>query len=92
MKNQPIEIANDGVVRFKENKIVSRLLDIASQHGWDLNKIALEYYDTDDYIQLMQLIGYSVDGYCELGCVSNREANRAMKQAEKVWKERDDEG
>lgn len=63
---QPVVIANDGCARFKENKIVSDLLAIASSNGMDLNQIAARNYSKDDYSQLMQLIGYSVSGYGDL--------------------------
>lgn len=63
---QPVERAEDGVIRFKKNRIVRDLLDFASEHGLDLNEIARREYSGDDLSQLSQLIGYSVDGYADL--------------------------
>jgi len=55
-----------GTVRFKENRIVSDLLDVASKHGLSLNDIAVRDYPKEDQQQLAQLIGYSLSGYSEL--------------------------
>ena len=56
------------VQRFKENKIVSYLLD---NGGFDMNKIALLDFDREDRSQFAQLIGYSLSGWGELGYVSD---------------------
>jgi len=66
--DQPIYIpgdnpCNDRRPRFRENKIVRFLLDAGP---FDLNQISMMPWDPGDYTQLMQLIGYSVDGYGEL--------------------------
>ncbi|MCP4255438.1 MAG: hypothetical protein GY775_18955 [Candidatus Scalindua sp.] len=82
MKNpdQPIVIAEDKVVRFKENKIISKLLVFATENGYSLNNIAIDFdtevneKDNADAIQLMQLIGYSVSGYGGLSCVKYEDA------------------
>lgn len=59
---QPAVLVN-GVLRFKENKIVDKLLDIATENGYSLNDIASDDNTTkEDYEQLMQLIGYSISG------------------------------
>lgn len=63
---QPLVKDGHGVLRFKENKIVSDLLDLASKHGLSLNDIALKDYTNEDRAQLAQLIGYSLSGYSEL--------------------------
>lgn len=63
---QPLAKDQHGVLRFRKNQIVSDLLDLASQHGLDLNKIALADYSDEDRRQLAQLIGYSLSGYSEL--------------------------
>ena len=41
---QPVEKDSRGTLRFKENKIVSRLLEVASKHGYDLNEIAKDNF------------------------------------------------
>jgi len=84
--NQPIEYAVDGCIRFKKNKIVDKMLDFCTAHGYSLNDIATEFYEDEDYIQLMQLIGYSVSGYGDLSCVSEKECRRADKIADKLIK------
>jgi hypothetical protein len=63
---QPLAKDKSGVLRFKENKIVSDLLDLASKHGLSLNDIAYRDYSNEDRQQLAQLIGYSLCGYSEL--------------------------
>ena len=64
---QPVYIDCDGVVRFRANKIVRLLLDTGK---FDLNDLSSMLsngvLEQADYTQLMQLIGYSVDGYGEL--------------------------
>lgn len=63
---QPLAKDADGTLRFKKNKIVSDLLDVASKHGLSLNDIAVRDYSNEDRQQLAQLIGYSLSGYSEL--------------------------
>ena len=94
MKNptQPIVIAEDKVIRFKENKIIRKLLDEATYSGYGLNGIACDFdieigeKDNEDYIQLMQLIGYSVSGYGDLGCVKYKDACKFDNKAKKLNK------
>ena len=85
--NQPIGLVND-VIRFKQNKIVNKLLKVCTENGYSLNDIFMEfkaYNMNEDYIQLMQLIGYSVSGYGELeNSIPLRERNRADKRADKL--------
>lgn len=66
------------------------MLDFCTQHGYSLNEIAIEFYNDEDYIQLMQLIGYSVGGYGELRCVSNKEYKRVRKMAKKIKEKEND--
>lgn len=64
---QPIVWAKDGCIRFRENKIVSALLDFATPRGMSLNEITVrEDFSREDYNQLMQLLGYSVSGFGDL--------------------------
>lgn len=57
---QPLWIAPDGVLRFKENAIVNAVLDHASEHGLGLNELARSgKFTREDWTQLRQLIGYS---------------------------------
>lgn len=78
---QPMHIDKDGVVRFKENKIVSFLLQ-----GRDFNEIVGKFYsNTEDLQQLYQLIGYSVDGYCNLNAVDKKEKKRAHRKSQRAY-------
>ena len=69
MKNpiQPIELAEDDVVRFKRNAIVKLLLDTGKL---TLNDLACMSFSQTDWEQFYQLIGYSVSGFGELSNVS----------------------
>lgn len=78
---QPVVIAEDGVARFKQNKIVRDLLELASKHGMDLNTICMRGYDRDDYAQLMELIGYSVSGCGDLSSARKKHVREADKIA-----------
>lgn len=80
---QPIEVADDGVIRFRRNKIVIDLLNKArKQGGFGLNEIVTNHsYSTEDLDQLYQLIGYSVSGYGELTGVVSRES---IKEADAI--------
>lgn len=78
---QPLEFDDRGTLRFKENKIVRRLLDHSTQSGYGLNEIALEDFTDDDRMQLAQLIGYSLSGYGELSYVSDESWERAAATA-----------
>ena len=70
-------------IRFKENEIVSYLLN---HGGLDMNKLSVECRNAsqDDWQQFYQLIGYSLNGYSELRLVSDKSYNKACKKAEKI--------
>ncbi len=78
MKNpmQPLIRSDDGVVRFKANKIVRFLLD-SGKHT--LNDLAKMPFDQSDFEQLFQLLGYSVCGFSELSGVSESAKDKAWK-------------
>lgn len=84
---QPIVLV-DKVVRFKENRIVSWMLDQLRRANVNLNTIASTFdrtgKDKDDYQQLMQLIGYSVSGYGDLSCSDRNVLAAADAEAEKL--------
>jgi hypothetical protein len=66
----------DDVVRFVENPIVTEIL---RNSGYDLNGITAKYHDNQPALsQFMQLIGYSVGGYCDLFCASTAEKRKAQ--------------
>ncbi len=79
---QPLEFDKEGVIRFKQNAIVRFLL--ASHPEEDLNTISIRGFSTEDYIQLMQLIGYSVSGFGDLDLVTNEELNQIDEMAEEM--------
>jgi hypothetical protein len=65
---QPLVKDVHGRDRFKENKIVSFLLD---NGGFDMNKLAKMDFSDNDREQFAQLIGYSLDGYGMLSYVTD---------------------
>lgn len=70
--HQPV-IKVAGVLRFKENAIVSWLHDMCGSHKIaDMNSIALLPFSREDRVQFAQLIGYSVSGFGELSYVSDK--------------------
>jgi len=79
---QPIVVAADGMIRFRENKLVRWLLDAG---GLDMNDLARFAIEADvpqrDREQFAQLIGYSISGYSELSYVSDESYNRAEEMA-----------
>lgn len=88
---QPLAKDSNGTLRFKENKIVSDLLDLASKHGLSLNDIALRDYTNEDRRQLAQLIGYSLSGYSELQSYVDDAAYSAALEKSKGSKKSDAE-
>lgn len=55
---QPIEDVN-GIFRYKQNEIVSYLLD---NGRISMNDLGVKEFDRDDWTQFLQLIGMSVGG------------------------------
>ena len=74
---QPIELAQDGVIRFKTNRMVNDLYEFSVARGFGLNEMARRDYTPDERMQFAQLIGYSVSGYGGLSYVSDESANKA---------------
>ena len=72
---QPIELAADGMHRFKKNAIVSHLLDNGPH---DMNSLLMRDFSDEDLAQFMQLIGYSVFGFDSL---SNGLSDSAREEA-----------
>jgi hypothetical protein len=90
---QPIIIDADGVVRFRANKIVERLLEDSTERGRiDMNtiKIWLDQGEVsqDDMVQFVQLIGYSVSGIGDLDYVPHDKLVDIDREADKVWRSR----
>jgi hypothetical protein len=91
---QPLVKDEHGVLRFKENKIVSHILDwCASKNGHvgynmntsgpapDLNTLAAMNFSTEDWQQLAQITGYSLSGYGSLGYVDDEAYCAAEKMS-----------
>jgi hypothetical protein len=75
---QPIE--NDqGVVRFKRNRIVRYLLDVGDISLNHLAKCSYGFTQAD-WDQFYQLIGYSVSAYGDLSLVSRASVEEADKR------------
>jgi hypothetical protein len=74
---QPIVFAPDGVIRFKENRIVTHLLDFATPLGCGMNQLAVLDFTDDERMQFAQLIGYSVSGYGDLRYASPESVQHA---------------
>tara|TARA_R110000787_G_scaffold222868_4_gene331339 strand:+ start:839 stop:1129 length:291 start_codon:yes stop_codon:yes gene_type:complete len=73
---QPLILTENGIIRFKVNKIVRFLLD---NGGIDLNKLELMDFSNEDREQFAQLIGYSFFGFCNLGYVSDATYSKGEK-------------
>lgn len=80
---QPLVEAEDGMTRFKGNKIVQFLLDAGP---FDMNQLAVQDFSSEDREQFAQLIGYSLRGFSELSYVSDKTYTAAESQ-EVYWKQ-----
>ena len=85
---QPLEQDKDGIIRFKENRLIRFLLD--SHPNQNLNSLSIRDQQGEcnkgDYTQLMQLIGYSVSGYGGLSTSPKKIVRKADKLADKMCK------
>lgn len=80
---QPVVENKHGTWRFKENAIVSHLLEHGQKTGCGLNEIACMKFDQDDRSQFAQLIGYSLSGYGDLSYHDDGILDTAYKMHEK---------
>lgn len=78
---QPLVTDKHGVLRFKENRIVSALLEHSRKHGYGLNEVAHGNFTPEEHMQVAQLIGYSLDGYGTLSYVTDESYDRAALAA-----------
>ena len=76
---QPPVVAQDGVVRFKQNNIVDQLLKHGQSTGMDLNRISTMNFSREDHRQFAQLLGYSVSGYSDLSYADPLDYEVVMK-------------
>jgi hypothetical protein len=82
---QPLRIDRNGTVRFRENAIVTFLLDFGP---FDMNALALMDFSHEDRAQFAQLIGYSVSGFGELPYVSEQAVQVADAKAAELLAEK----
>jgi hypothetical protein len=75
---QPILEDNTGTLRFKENTIVSYLLEAGPLN---LNMLAAMPFSQEDREQFAQLIGYSLSGFGELSYVRDDTYQAAYNMA-----------
>jgi hypothetical protein len=75
---QPIYRAKDGVVRFRENKIIAHLFESGKL---DLNALAVMDFPADDRMQIAMQIGYSVSGFGDLSYARKSVVAEADAQA-----------
>ena len=64
------EIDKSGVQRFRKNRAIERLLDLATQHGFGINQLSLEQQNGTltkaELQELYRLIGTSIDHYADM--------------------------
>ncbi|MEN9904233.1 MAG: hypothetical protein RLZZ555_798 [Pseudomonadota bacterium] len=84
---QPIVEDSHGVLRFKENKLVSTLYAHGVATGLGLNELHCMPFTDEDRRQFAQLIGYSVDGYGTLSYVDDEACDLADEAARAIWEQ-----
>lgn len=77
---QPIEVDKNGDLRFVENKIVNKLLELVGEGV--LNEMATWDVSDEDRMQFAMLIGYSLGGFAELCYTSDEVYSAARAMAE----------
>jgi hypothetical protein len=85
---RPIIRTENGIVRFKANRLVSRLLDESQKRGFGLNELARVESSQEEQEEFAQLIGYSLCGYHELSYVSDLSCFEASKVAKAKFGEK----
>lgn len=68
--SQQIRWDGKGVIRFRDNRIVRRLLD--THPTLDLHELTGMDFSQEDWMQFAQLIGYSVSGFGDLNYAAVR--------------------
>jgi hypothetical protein len=86
---QPLVKDKHGRLRFKENQIVSYLLEAGRKIGVDMNELAILPFPREDRERFAQLIGYSLSGFGELSYVSDDTYDTATKMSETGKAEQD---
>lgn len=78
---QPVVLDTTGNPRFLSNGIVQFLKEFARGKGVGMNELTTMPFSVEDREQFLQLIGYSVGGYCELSYVTDESAHIAVDAA-----------
>tara|TARA_R100001594_G_scaffold80611_1_gene115180 strand:- start:634 stop:987 length:354 start_codon:yes stop_codon:yes gene_type:complete len=82
---QPIGLSSTGTIRFKKNNIIDWLFNSGKL---DLNRICVMVqrgtFPKEDYVQLTQLLGYSVSGWCGLSTTPPDLAAQADARAAEI--------
>lgn len=86
---QPIGWDKERTLRFKRNAIVDFLVEECRRLGGaDLHQIGLMVargqFSMEDQVQLAQLMGYSVGGFCNLIYVPARISDSAFRRASRL--------
>jgi hypothetical protein len=76
---QPIEKDKNGILRFKENRIVNYFRKHSDK---DLNDIATMDFTREEHEQFAQLIGYSIEGLGDLSYASEEVYEAAYEMNE----------
>jgi len=89
---QPVVRDKHGVLRFKSNILVAALLEHGQKHGFGLNELAGKYFERehiDDWLQLCQLIGYSVSGAGDLSYMDDGTYSAVLTMIDEGLTEKD---
>ncbi len=78
---QPVVIDQNGRAAFKGNKIIEQLFE---KGQLNLNKIAQEHYDSECYLQLIQLLGYTLSGSACLRCMTDELYEYGQREAKRL--------
>lgn len=78
---QPLVKDDSGVVRFQQNSIIDAL---QREGSIDLNALAGRRFSPEDWMQLAQLLGYSVSGFGDLSYASAEVVAQADAAAERL--------
>lgn len=90
LPTQPLVLDQRGVLRFQENRLITKLLDCASKGiKFDLNDAAIycmkEGISPEEEMQLAQLIGYSVSGFEDLSYVDSKTISKIERKRKRFY-------
>lgn len=87
---------DEGVIRFKPNPIIVALFEDACERGrLDIKAVRLWVAEglasTEDLVQFVQLLGYSVSSMGDLDYVPHHTLVEIDREADKIWLDRNGE-